>query len=364
MKYNWIDFGRGIAILLVIMVHTGQEYSNSKYLKSIIERGDMGVMLFFILSSITLFNSFENRFEKDGINRNKAFFIRRIFRIAPVYYLSIIFWTLLAISSNGFSSVSYWKVIVNILFLNSIILPAIDYIPPGGWSIGTEMIFYSTVPFLFNYAKSIRKAIYLLIFSIIISNLFNYFDQYLISNFTKYNYNNLRGWYFYFWFPNQFPVFCFGIVCYNLFKSKSNFVSNLKFLFIIISITLFILLTQVSFSLSYPMYFFQAEYLYSFVFCLFIFGIRQYSFSDKISSIFLQIGKYSFSMYTLHFIFLMIGHYAFVRLKFKINFYSYYIVIVTITFIFSKWLYKFEKYYIDYGNNLITKLKLKSISVD
>ena len=325
-KLNYIDFGRGIAILLVIMVHTGQEFTNSKFINSIVQRGDMGVMLFFILSSITLFKSYENRFEKDMVNRNKFFFIRRFFRIAPVYYLSIIFWILFAVINNGISSVEYWKVIVNILFLNSIILPAIDYIPPGGWSIGTEMIFYCTIPFLFNYAKSVRKAMYLLILSIIISNLFNYFDRYIITNFTKYNYNNLRGWYFYFWLPNQFPVFCFGILCYNLFKSKVYFISQFKKIYIIISILLFFMLTQIHFSLSYPMYFFQPEYLYSIVFCLLILGIRQYSFSNKISSIFLLIGKYSFSMYSLHFIFLMLGHYAFQKLGFQLNFLCYYII--------------------------------------
>src|SRR4030088_3596129 len=91
-KYNWIDFGRGIAILLVIMVHTGQSFASSNLLRSFTESGMMGVQLFFILSAITLFNSYNNRYEKDGTDRNKYFFIRRFFRIAPLYYFFAVFY--------------------------------------------------------------------------------------------------------------------------------------------------------------------------------------------------------------------------------------------------------------------------------
>ena len=73
-KYNWIDLGRGIAILLVIIIHTSQRFENTGLLKKISTIGDMGVTLFFILSAITLFNSFERRYLNDGINRNKFFY--------------------------------------------------------------------------------------------------------------------------------------------------------------------------------------------------------------------------------------------------------------------------------------------------
>jgi peptidoglycan/LPS O-acetylase OafA/YrhL len=364
-KYNWIDFGRAIAILLVILVHVGQKFSNSNFLSSIIKMGDMGVQLFFILSSITLFNSFENRFEKDGCNRNKFFFIRRFFRIAPIYYLSAIFYTLIKISETGFSSVSYWMVIVNLLFLNGLILPAINYIPLGGWSIGTEMIFYCTIPLLFKYVKSVKKSFYLLIISIIISNLFNYFDRYFITNFTKYNYDNLRGWkFFYFWFPNQFPVFCFGILLYNLFKSTVNFLINYKNIIIIISILLFFLLSKIPYSNKYPMYFLQREYIYSVVFCLFIIGIKEYSFSNKLSSIFLLIGKYSFCMYLSHFFIIKVFSFFLKIIALQFNFFLCYIIVVSSTFILSKWVYKLEKRGIDYGNNLINKLNMSYSSTN
>ena len=56
MKKNWIDISRAIAILLVIMIHTGQYFNAPYELKKITNTGDMGVILFFILSSLTLFN--------------------------------------------------------------------------------------------------------------------------------------------------------------------------------------------------------------------------------------------------------------------------------------------------------------------
>jgi len=120
-KFEWIDFGRGIAILLVIMIHTGQFFYKSTFLKNIYDTGDKGVQLFFILSSITLFNSFDNRYQLDGGQRNLFFFIRRFFRISFLYYFFIFFYTLFEIAINGVDVVPYWTAISSSLFLNGLI---------------------------------------------------------------------------------------------------------------------------------------------------------------------------------------------------------------------------------------------------
>lgn len=357
MKKNWIDISRAIAILLVIMIHTGQYFNAPYELKKITNTGDMGVILFFILSSLTLFNSFELRYINDGNNRNKFFFIRRFFRIAPVYYIFTIIYTIIEICVKGYNSVAYWKIIVSILFLNSIILPGINYIPNGGWSIGTEMLFYCMIPFLFNYIKTIKNSFYLLVGTIILSNIINIFDSYIIDNFTKYDYINLRGWFFYFWLPNQLPVFCFGILLYNIFKAYI-FSKNASFIFLISSILLFLILSQVVFKLNYPNYFFQREYIYASVFSIFIIGIKDLSFNGFFSKIFCLIGKYSFSMYLSHFLILKVFFY-FVKKEYNnINsiyfFIISYIFICFTTFLISKFTYKIEKFGISYGNKLIT----------
>lgn len=92
-KLQYIDFLRGIAILMVIVVHTNQ-YSKNPHnvsLSRLTEYDARGVQLFFVLSAFTLYYSYHNRkTEQTHVFRN--FFIRRIFRIAPMYYLGIIYY--------------------------------------------------------------------------------------------------------------------------------------------------------------------------------------------------------------------------------------------------------------------------------
>ena len=64
-KYDWINALRGYAILLVILVHSSQYFFVSGFINKICQRGDLGVQLFFILSSFTLFNSYSNRKSED-----------------------------------------------------------------------------------------------------------------------------------------------------------------------------------------------------------------------------------------------------------------------------------------------------------
>lgn len=345
-KYNWIDFGRGIAVLLVIMIHVGQNFSNEEFLNNFTQTGTMGVQLFFILSSFTLFYSYTNRYEIDGKERIKYFFIRRFFRIAPLYYFFAVFYTFFQIALKGIHTIEYWKVLMSVLFLNGLFVPVINYIPPGGWSIGTEMLFYCTIPFLFKKIKTIKHSVILLIIAILSSNLINYI---------------LKDFYIYHWLPNQFPVFCFGILLFFILKSIyfSNF---FKSFFLITSILLFISLSQINSFFHSFCYSLQLPYIYSVVFCLFLIGIKDYEFNSKSGSFFRSIGKYSFSIYLLHFFILRVFLILFSFTGLKKNemiFLISYLLVTAITFYLSSKLYVFEKKGIAFGNSQIEKIKQK-----
>lgn len=89
-KLRYIDSLRGLAILAVLMVHCGQ-YGINKYpdlIANIINTGGRGVQLFFVASAFTLFLSLARRSETVKSN----FYIRRFFRIAPMYYLGIAYY--------------------------------------------------------------------------------------------------------------------------------------------------------------------------------------------------------------------------------------------------------------------------------
>ncbi len=104
MKLKYIDALRGLAILMVIAAHTFQ-YSTSfsdDIFNKIVSHGARGVQLFFIVSAFTLFLSFNYRKVKET-KVNIKFFIRRLFRIAPMYYLGIIYF----LFQDGFGP-RYW----------------------------------------------------------------------------------------------------------------------------------------------------------------------------------------------------------------------------------------------------------------
>src|SRR5258708_25384528 len=124
-KLNYIDALRGIAILGVMVVHCGQFGSNhySSIFQNIILDGAMGVQLFFVASAFTIFLTFANRQGKE-INPAGNFFVRRFFRIAPMYYLGIIYY----LCQDGWGprywlgdapGVSVWNVLSNLFFVHA-----------------------------------------------------------------------------------------------------------------------------------------------------------------------------------------------------------------------------------------------------
>ena len=98
VHYQYLDALRGIAALLVLSVHmsmlsvllNGRGFSIGAY----------GVQLFYILSALTLFLSSSKRFSSEERPIFK-FFIRRFFRIAPLFYLTVIVAFLFTIDSSN-----------------------------------------------------------------------------------------------------------------------------------------------------------------------------------------------------------------------------------------------------------------------
>ncbi|WP_091134607.1 acyltransferase family protein [Flavobacterium anhuiense] len=92
---DYIDVIRGIAILMVVITHTAQQglVKLPHLLSVFLSFGARGVQIFVIASAFTLFRSYKkrNKIEKSPV---KNFFIRRFFRIAPIYYLGIIYYIL------------------------------------------------------------------------------------------------------------------------------------------------------------------------------------------------------------------------------------------------------------------------------
>jgi peptidoglycan/LPS O-acetylase OafA/YrhL len=209
----WLDSLRALAVLAVVLVHCGQIARSSGFLGHVTSAGQYGVQLFFVISAVTISLTYQKHVQKYGSSLQSMFawFVRRIFRIAPLYYIAAIVYSVEhLILNHRFGSSLYLKpqwgdFAANLLFVHTWVPSANNSIVPGGWSIGVEVMFYALFPMcmLWN-RKSYFKAFLLTVAlaSVVFSELVNYeiSGNLLISSNS----------YLYLWFPTQFPVILIG----------------------------------------------------------------------------------------------------------------------------------------------------------
>lgn len=301
VKINAIDIMRGIAILAVILVHTAQQIDGAMFLRQVAYYGQMGVQLFFVVSAFTLCHTFESRNKEKNVL--VKFYTRRFFRIAPGYYFGILLYIVLGfyLGDAWNRSSDYLDIILNIFFLNGIVPSANNSVVPGGWSIGTEMIFYFIFPFLYVFFLKMQKKIrfFYVIFPFIFL-IISLVIQFLFFILTKNpNYYSNNG-FIYFSILNQLPVFCMGISLHYYFKNlntKYSWSKNTYFMFfcILTILSALVLFKGVNLTIFYTSLFPVVSAL-SFVY-LFLF-IDKMKIDKK--TIFSKIGVLSYSSYLVH----------------------------------------------------------------
>lgn len=147
--YRYIDALRGFAFLCVLTLHASQQVPNLPF-SSLPVLGEYGVQLFFVLSAVTLLRSVSLRSFKERFP-TRNFFIRRFFRIAPLFWFGIVFYGLLDGCRPRYAApeglgVSHF--ISTALFFHGWSLTTINSLVPGGWSIAVGMTFYLCLPYL------------------------------------------------------------------------------------------------------------------------------------------------------------------------------------------------------------------------
>jgi peptidoglycan/LPS O-acetylase OafA/YrhL len=102
-KYPFIDALRGLAVLAVLFTHSANvAMPIDVTLNWFVQLSANGVQLFYIASSIAICMSWDAK-NIAGNSSKFDFYLRRFFRIAPMFYLSIILYLFV----DGLSS-RYW----------------------------------------------------------------------------------------------------------------------------------------------------------------------------------------------------------------------------------------------------------------
>ncbi|WP_317898619.1 acyltransferase family protein [Aurantibacillus circumpalustris] len=196
--FSGINGLRFFAALAVIITHTELMkgvFGFTNYWDSplIFNLGGLGVYFFFVLSGFLITYLLLKEKEKFGRIHVKAFYMRRILRIWPLYYLILLL---------GFFILPHFSQIqipylltdfndyfgTNLLFY-LLILPNVAYsfftaVPHIGqsWSIGIEEQFYIVWPWLISRSKNILKTLFvvviaLILFKVVILVLGHFYSQ-------------------------------------------------------------------------------------------------------------------------------------------------------------------------------------------
>ncbi len=289
---------RGIAILAVLVIHC-REYVEGgtlipHFVNFIIDQGPRGVQLFYVASAFTMFYTLTSRVKKES-HSNVNFFIRRFFRIAPMYWIAIIYY----LWQNG-RGPSYWlgdapgisdmNIVSNFLFFHGFSPYWINSLVPGGWSIAVEMCFYCMVPFLFSKIKNSMQAINFFFISVSVNFIITAYlkDHPFCKDTTLWtNYLTL-------YLPNQLPVFALGILFYFLVKGDFASLRLNR-----VSVVLFTIMVVVKLFTGMP--FISSHLLFATAFVLLGFILSRKQYKILVNPVVMYIGKVSYSMYLVHF---------------------------------------------------------------
>jgi peptidoglycan/LPS O-acetylase OafA/YrhL len=233
-----------------------------------------------------------------------SFYLRRLFRIAPLFWLAMVFYWVFPDVAPRFwlaqwapNGVHPFYFALTALFAHGWHPYTFNSIVPGGWSIAVEMTFYAVFPFVFSWLNSLARSIA----AAVLLGFGGWFEFRTMH--WLYHHQWIRGMdlqvYDFFvrhWFPTQCVVFVLGIVVYHLLKSPAvelarNRVGAL-------SLFLFGLAVWLAFAGNYEFVPFLVMVI---AMAGMIFAISARQVPMVVSAAICYVGRISYSCYLVHF---------------------------------------------------------------
>jgi peptidoglycan/LPS O-acetylase OafA/YrhL len=309
---SYLNALRGVAVCGVVLSHiVYRTIDLHNELSIILSYGQLGVQLFFFISALTLCISFDR-------DQNLIFFyIKRFFRIAPLYYFAIFFYFLwenfkYSYHSNQILIISDYNLInilSNIFLLHGFYPYGNNNIVSGGWSIGAEVYFYILFPFLFFLVKKNKLVsnIFLLLFYILLIFFLRQF--FLSEEFDKIVFRT---------FLQLIPFYAGLIFYFKFFNTLEKFNSILLLLLITLTSLIIMVLGGSIFIFEKKSFLMTSLMLvissFSFFYIIGVFSNIRFFLKKKIKvhnffkilyyklfTFFVNLGICSYSVYVIHF---------------------------------------------------------------
>ncbi len=299
---HYIDALRGIAFLGVPMIHTAVLNPHVRFL-NVAAAGQYGVQLFFLLSAITLFRSLNIREKKEN-HPIRNFYLRRFFRITPLFWVAIVFnYFLNGTGPTGWAPTGLhpWQFVVTSTFTHGWTPSSINSVVPGGWSMAVEMTFYAVLPLLFRYVSSFWTAFGCGVVALIGGAFLSKVTGHILFHTHPPDEHELVDRFINFWFPAQFCVFLFGAAIYHVLcddRAMASLAGKRVRAAILIATGAYLF---VGLAFVGPNVWVPSHVLYILVFASIILGLAAEPFSMAVNPITTGLGTISYSCYLTHF---------------------------------------------------------------
>lgn len=291
-RLDFIEALRGWAALYVVVFHMvflpNPQLLYPAWAVKFIAFGGSGVTLFFIVSAFTL--TYAMRLREQEPHPVQRFYLRRIFRIAPLFYI-LIFVACLRYIFISHRPISLLEILLNLSF-------TFNFVPgyqPGlvwaSWTIGVEMVFYLLFPLVYRFINSLPKAIGFFVVTLLISNLYSYL-LFEYATFKNISFIIERS------FLHQFPIFALGMVVFYIFEKFIHHRTISRWWGVGL-----LILSGVGFvALVYGFLKFLIDPLYweAIVYSLLVLALAIFPFGLFVNRLFLLWGKLSYSLYLNH----------------------------------------------------------------
>lgn len=180
-RLRYLDSWRGAAALIVLWHHIFVKFPHlfQSWPSWLFDLGNLisnlnveSVIFFFLLSGISIGLSVDQKQNQSGFYRN--YYLKRIFRIVPIYWLALLISGLVFYREHGF--VEWNNLLGNLLFLQTSANSNSWFTPFAGngplWSISYEWFYYLTFPLVHVFYSRVKpKAVVLLLSLLLVSLL-------------------------------------------------------------------------------------------------------------------------------------------------------------------------------------------------
>ena len=208
-----IDALRGLAILYIVLYHLAlipqPNLPLPNWASQVVLRGGSGVTLFFIISAFCLCLSMQVRGQEP--RPIISFYVRRVFRIVPLFYVWLIVSWLRDKYWFGVTH-SWQEIALNIFF-------GFNFVPGkhagfvwASWILSVQMVFYLLFPIIYRYVNDYRKSLGFFFLTLLLAVLYAGGLSYLPISESD------RSTFAHFSFLHVLPVFAFGMFAFFAFE--------------------------------------------------------------------------------------------------------------------------------------------------